>query len=107
MWVVIFTEFIATRLIVGEVRVKVRETEAKNIQLWGFIILFLIGISLFTYLFILNVNDDVMKLFWLCYAIIALGFQAFLEWKFLYGYKEYMVTLTTLTFAVIFILFFF
>ena len=103
-WVIIVTEFIARRLIVGEVRVKVRETEGKNIQIWGFIILSIIFVILLMSLAILDVKDDVMKLFWLCLVTIALGFQAFLEWKFLKGYKEYMVTLTTLTIAVIFIL---
>lgn len=107
IFVIVITELIASRLIVGEVRAKVRETDGKNIQRWGFTILFLIFISLVISLYILNANDDVIKLFWLCLVIIALGFQAFLEWRFLKGYKEYMVTLTTLIVSVIFVIFLF
>lgn len=107
IFVIVITELIASRLIVGEVRAKVRETDGKNIQRWGGAMLCLIFISLFIYLSILNANDDVIKLFWLCFVIIAFGFKAFLEWRFLKGYKEYMVSLTTLIVSVIFVIFLF
>ena len=100
--VVSITHYIVGKIIIGKNRKKLSDTNGFIFQISGAIILlFVIFIS---YSFLDIMNPDVMKWFWLCILIIILGFNAFLEWKYLNGTKEYIVTLIALAVGLIFVL---
>lgn len=95
---------ILSKLFVGKNKRKVSETTGKNIQLWGLVIIGLVSIYC---IFALDILDNnVMKWFWLSFIIIALGFQSFLEWKFLKEIKQYVVSLFVLMLGLIYIIIF-
>lgn len=94
---------IVSKLIVGKRKRKVSETTGENIQICGFAIIGVIGIC--SILFVLDFFDNnVMKWFWLFFIIVTLGFQSFMEWKFLKESKEYVVSLIVLMIGIIYIL---
>ncbi|SFL98784.1 protein of unknown function [Gracilibacillus orientalis] len=103
--VVSIAYIIVSKLIVGKNKKKISETAGENIQIWGLLIIGIIGIcSVFFFLDIFN--NNVMKWFWLFFLILTLGFQSFLEWKFLKDSKEYVVSLIVLMLGLIYILIF-
>lgn len=92
---------IVGKLIIRGERRKISETEGKYIQIWGLSIIAIIGLGS---LFILDIFDPhMMKWFWLGFLILAIGFQAFLDWKFLKDSKEYVVSLIILVIGLIYI----
>ena len=103
--VVSIANAILSKLILGNIRRKVSETEGKYIQRWGLVVIAIIGFSSIFFVFdILDTN--VMKWFWLFFLILTVGFHSFIEWKFLRESKEYMVSLIVLMIGVIYILIF-
>ena len=96
---------IVGKLILGSNRRKVSETEGKYIQIWGLVVIAILGIcSIFFFVDILDAN--VLKWFWLFFLILTVGFHSFLEWKFLRESKEYVVSLIVLMIGIIYILLF-
>ncbi|URN95661.1 MAG: DUF4181 domain-containing protein [Candidatus Pristimantibacillus lignocellulolyticus] len=77
-------------------------TEAgKKVNMWGKIILVTIGFITVIILFSLDeLYGDVMKRFIIIFIIMALGFQTFIDWKFLKGTREYIVSLIVLILGV-------
>lgn len=90
------------KLILGRNKRKVSKTVGKKIYIWGMVIIGLIGIG--SILFVLDVlNNNVMKWFWVFFIILLLGFQSIMEWKFLKGSKEYLVSIIVLILGLIYI----
>lgn len=102
--VVSLANLIVGRLIVGEKRRKVSETYGKVIQMWGLAVIVVVGLGS---MFVLDIFDpEIMKWFWLGFLILTVGFQAFLDWKFLKETKEYVVSLIVLLIGLIYIFIF-
>lgn len=102
--IVSIANIIVGRLIVGKKRRKISDTDGKNMQFLGLLTIAIIGIWCVFVFDIIATN--VMKWFWLCFLIITVGFQLFLEWKFLKESKEYLVSLIVLMIGLIYILIF-
>ncbi|MDM5219672.1 DUF4181 domain-containing protein [Peribacillus sp. NJ11] len=97
---IIFSLFIDKflRKWLGVEKKKISETSGKNIDRWGR------GIILFIFLCILPfaVEDrNVIKWYWICFLIVSMGFQLFMEWKYLKNSKEYVITVITLTYLLL------
>lgn len=76
--------------------------EGKKVDMWGKIILASIGIiSLIIILNIEDIDRIITKWFWMVFIILAVGFQAFIDWKYLKGSKQYIVSLIVLILGVI------
>lgn len=96
--IVSIANIIVGKIIVGKKRRKISETEGKNIEIWGLILIGIIGLCCIYFVL------DIMKLFWLCFLILIYGFHTFMEWKFLKDSKDYVVSLIVLIIGVIYIL---
>lgn len=71
---------------------KISETPGKHIYMWGIGLLCLT--ALFTYFFVLDTtNQNTVSWFWLILFSASMGFHSFMEWRYLKGSKEYIVTL--------------
>ncbi|MCJ8009576.1 DUF4181 domain-containing protein [Lederbergia wuyishanensis] len=71
---------------------KLSESNGEYIDKWGRGILHTISLCVF-FFFIMKIQDyDTVKVTWLSIITIALVFQAFMEWKYLEGSKEYIMT---------------
>jgi hypothetical protein len=97
---IIFSLFIDKflRKWLGVEKKKISETSGKNIDRWGR------GIILFIFLCTLPfaVEDrNVIKWYWICFLIVSMGFQLFMEWKYLKNSKEYVITVITLTYLLL------
>lgn len=96
---------ILSKLILGNNRRKVSETEGKYIQIGGLIVIAIIGLCSIFFIFdILEANT--MRWFWLFFLILAVGFHAIMEWTFLRESKEYVVSLMVLMIGLIYIFMF-
>lgn len=76
-------------------RKKISETPGKNIDRWGrsvILVVFLCALG-----FAVTKDTDMNKWYWIVYLALLLGFQAFLEWKYLRNSKQYVATLVFLT----------
>ncbi len=102
--VVSIANLIVSKLIVGGKRRKISETDGKIINILGLIIIATMGIC--SAFFIDIFDNNVMKWFWLCLLILIVGFQSFLEWKFLKESKDYIVSLIVLLIGIIYIFIF-
>jgi hypothetical protein len=79
-------------LITGDEELQLPE-DGQDANLIGKIILALIGvISSIIIILVDGVEGEMMKWFWMIFIFIALGFQAFIEWKYLKGSKRYLVS---------------
>ena len=78
---------------------KISETSGKNIDRWGR------GLILLTFLctlpFAVEEDRNVIKWYWICFLIVSMGFQSFMEWKYLKNSKEYVITVITLTYLLL------
>ncbi|RED52986.1 DUF4181 domain-containing protein [Cohnella lupini] len=80
----------------------ISDTNGKNINRWvkGFLAL----IAICIYFFALKTTDyNATKWFWLIVFLVAIGFQAFMEWKYLKDSKEYIISLILLALGLIYI----
>lgn len=85
--------------LLGVEKKKISDTSAKSINRWGRGIIMVIFLSTLPFVVASDVNT--MKWFWIVYFIILLGFQSFLEWKYLKESKQYITTLIFLLLGVI------
>lgn len=94
---------IKKRFVVEEL--KISDTNGKNINRWVQGLLFVISLCIF--FFILDTtNINSLKWFWLIVFIVAMGQHAFIEWRYLKGSKEYVISLIKLAVGLIYILIF-
>ncbi|KAB7709095.1 DUF4181 domain-containing protein [Bacillus aerolatus] len=90
----IILSFLVERLLRKWLRVekkKVSETSGKNVNRWVrgiIVVIFLCGLP-----FVIEEDKHVMKWYWISYLILSLGFQSFVQWKYLKNSKEYVITL--------------
>ncbi len=77
---------------------KISETPGKNIDRWGRGIILLIFFCSLPYAI---ENRNVIKWYWICFLIVSIGFQSFMEWKYLKTSKQYVITLTYLLLALV------
>lgn len=87
--------------LLGVEKKKISETAGKNVDRWGRGIILVI--FLFTLLFVILKDTYVAMWYWIFYLLVLLGFQAFLEWKYLKNSKQFVTTLTMLLLGVTFI----
>lgn len=94
---------IKKRFVVEEL--KISDTNGKNINRWVQGLLFVISLCVF--FFVLDTtNINSLKWFWLILFIVAMGQHAFIEWRYLKGSKEYVISLIKLAVGLIYILIF-
>lgn len=63
----------------------------------------LVVIALCCYFFVLDLTDYILlKRFLFVTFILALGFDAFMDWKYMKGSKEYLISLLLLAVGIIF-----
>lgn len=72
--------------------------DGKYFDLWGKVILAALGI---TFVIFFNVGYEVIKWFWIFFIVAVLGFQSYVDWKYLKESKRYVVSLSVLIFGVI------
>ncbi|MEC0093150.1 DUF4181 domain-containing protein [Paenibacillus macquariensis] len=82
--------------------------EGKEVSIWGKIIIALIGIITCIVIIIVDGSEGkAMKWFWMLFIITAMGFQSFIDWKYLKGSKEYIASLIVLIIGVTLVYFLF
>lgn len=65
----------------GVEKIKISETFAKNVDRWGRGIILVIFLC--TLPFVITKDTNVLKWYWIFYLILLLGFQSFVQWKYL------------------------
>ncbi|NBD25403.1 DUF4181 domain-containing protein [Paenibacillus glycinis] len=86
------TQLAVKKFILPEESNKISDTPGKNINrlVKGLLVI----VTLFVFFFVLDTsNINALKWFWLLVFSVAAGQQAFMEWRYLIGSKEYMVSL--------------
>lgn len=80
--------------------------EGKKVTRWVRIILVTIGgISVFFILKLEILYSDAMKWFWMIALLTAVGSESFIEWKYLKGSKQFLISLIILLLGEILIYF--
>lgn len=72
-------------------KVKISETEGKNINRWGRGIILVVALVLLP--FVISASFWQMLWFWIIYYSVLSLFDAFLQWKYARESKEYIMTL--------------
>ncbi|WP_322745738.1 DUF6773 family protein [Paenibacillus donghaensis] len=66
----------------------------KKIEIWGKVLLLLAALPIaFSIIYHEGRESQTIKWFWFFLITAVFGFQAVIEWKFLKGYKNYIVSL--------------
>ena len=102
LFLVVFLVEKALNKFLGVKKQRISRTPGKKIDRWGktiIVIPFLVAIPFV----VLSESSTIMKGFWILYMILLIGFQAFLEWKYLKNSKQYITTVVILVLAVLFI----
>nr|WP_306798791.1 DUF4181 domain-containing protein [Oceanobacillus saliphilus] len=86
-------------ILLGVEKKKVSETSGKSIDRWGRGIILVVGLSALPFVVTMDVN--IIKWYWIAYFVLLWGFQSFLEWKYLKESKQYVTTLIYLILYVI------
>lgn len=84
-----------TNKILGVQKKKVSETPGKNIDRWGRGIILVIFLSTLWFV-ITNDSDKILKLFWMTYLVLSIGFQAIMEYIYVKDSKQYISTIILL-----------
>ncbi|KTD87374.1 DUF4181 domain-containing protein [Paenibacillus etheri] len=102
-----FSYFILRIWIVGPDKEKLSD-DGNELNIKGKLILGLVGLITAIVIMIADgVQGIVMKWFWIVLIIIALGFQSFIDWKFLKHTKQHIVSLIVLVEGVVLVYFLF
>ncbi|WP_088102951.1 DUF4181 domain-containing protein [Halalkalibacter urbisdiaboli] len=91
-----------TNKILGVQKKKVSETPGKIIDRWGRGIILVIFLSALWFV-ITNDSDKILKLFWMTYLALLLGFQAIMEFIYIKDSKQYISTTILLILGLIII----
>ena len=86
--------------LLGVKKKKISETSGKRVDRWGRVIILVICLS--TLPFVVTMDTSIIKWYWIFYFILLLGFQSFMEWKYLRKSKQYVTTLIFLLIGVTF-----
>ncbi|MCR8658789.1 DUF4181 domain-containing protein [Paenibacillus endoradicis] len=99
------SHWILRKKIVGTDREELTEA-GKKVNIWGKIVLTIIIFTTIIFLFSVDIlAGEVMKWFWMVVIIMGLGFQTFIDWKYLKDSIEYIVSLIVLILGVMLIYF--
>lgn len=97
-----FSDYVFGKMLIEDRRKNVFQTNGKFLYIIGLMILAVIGFSSLMYLDLLN--TDAMKWYWLGLLVIVMGFHILMEWIFIKGSKEYVVSLISLLVGVVAVL---
>ncbi len=86
----------------GVEKKKISETAGKNVDRWGRGIILVTFLATFPYF--IEKEDEIVKWYWMSYYVILMGFQAFIQWKYLKDSKEYIISLIFLVLGIVFLL---
>ncbi|RCX21440.1 uncharacterized protein DUF4181 [Fontibacillus phaseoli] len=76
--------------------------EGKEVNIWGKIILALVGIIVFIVIaFAVGMDSLAMKWFWMLFVILTVGFQSFIDWKYQRESRQYIVSLIVLVLGIV------
>ncbi|MBQ4898829.1 DUF4181 domain-containing protein [Paenibacillus sp. Marseille-P2973] len=76
--------------------------EGKELSIWSKLIFALIGIVAFIIILIADGSDGMaMKWFWMILVVVALGLQAFIDWKYIRASRQHIVSVIVLVLGVI------
>ncbi|AIQ36642.1 hypothetical protein R50345_19570 [Paenibacillus sp. FSL R5-0345] len=102
-----FSGFFLRVWIVGPDKEKISD-DGNELNIKGKLILGLIGlISAIVIMIADGVQGIGMKWFWIVFIIIAVGFQSYIDWKFLKHTKQHIVSMILLVEGVVLVYFFF
>ena len=97
--ILIFTSDLIIKRSLGITKTeKVTDPSAKKVDRWGRVLI--VCIAVFMFLFVIGKDMIYMKGFYIGMTVLSLGFQAFLEWKYLNNSKQFIATLLFLIVAV-------
>ncbi|MGY0694689.1 DUF4181 domain-containing protein [Virgibacillus sp. FSP13] len=86
--------FLLSRWLFGEKRKKISETDGETIHRWLTFLLVCIGIGVYILIVRMDaVDSKVIMVFLLCFLVVMYGFQAYMEWKYLQGSKQFVIPL--------------
>ncbi|WP_106497265.1 DUF4181 domain-containing protein [Lentibacillus sp. Marseille-P4043] len=86
--------FQLSRWLFGEKRKKISETDGETIHRWLTFLLVCIGIGVYIFIVRMDaVDSKAIMVFLLCFLVVMYVFQAFMEWKYLQGSKQYVIPL--------------
>ncbi|EKN68268.1 DUF4181 domain-containing protein [Schinkia azotoformans] len=81
---------------------KISETAGKNVDRWGRGIILVTFLATFSYF--IDKDDEIVKWYWISYYVILMGFQTYIQWKYLKDSKEYILSLIFLVLGIVFLL---
>ncbi|WP_054027713.1 DUF4181 domain-containing protein [Bacillus sp. FJAT-28004] len=99
----VFTSLILRKWLVGAEKAELSD-RGKKVRVWGSIIIALIA---FTIIILGDLEGNALKWFLMLLIITNAGFQSFIDWKYLKGSKEYIVSLIVLLIGVALVYFIF
>ncbi|UTR12649.1 DUF4181 domain-containing protein [Evansella sp. LMS18] len=100
--VIVLIEHFWKKRLRGDEEVKISDTPGRKMDFWGRVIISVSCIIMLIFVFSLEGTEPI-KWFFAVYFLLLYGFQAFMEWKYLKGSKEYIATLTVLAVGLIFV----
>ncbi|WP_421378480.1 DUF4181 domain-containing protein [Bacillus salacetis] len=77
----------------GKDKRKISDTDGKLLDRWGRGVILLIALVMLNKVQQMPDSRQAMNIYWMSFAILILGFQSYMQWKFLKGSKEYLKTL--------------
>ncbi|MGO4693046.1 DUF4181 domain-containing protein [Paenibacillus sp. 2TAB26] len=92
----VFASLFLRKWIVGTAK-KETSDKGKRVSMWGMTIAALIATAIIIFI---DLEGNALKWFCMLFIFIVAGFQSFVDWKFLKGSKEYIVTLLVLVIGV-------
>ncbi|REE78548.1 uncharacterized protein DUF4181 [Paenibacillus taihuensis] len=101
----IILELIVKKYLLVKEPNKISDTNGKSVNRWVKGLLAII--SFIVFFFVLDTtNINALKWFWLALFIVSMGQHTFMEWRYLKGSKEYIISLLKLAVGLIYILIF-
>jgi len=94
----VIANFYLTKWLVGSEKQEISD-KVKKVSLWVLIILGLIAIAI---IFSNDLEGNAMKWFFMSLILVTGGFRSFIDWMYLKGSKQYIVSLLVLVIGVTF-----
>ena len=100
-----FFHLLLRLLIIKNEKAEIGEDGSK-VNLWGKLVIALIAIPISSFIIMTNnLESQVMKWFFVLLVIVALGFQSFIDWKYLKGSKRFVVSIVVGIIGVVLVIF--
>ncbi|MFD1039714.1 DUF4181 domain-containing protein [Virgibacillus byunsanensis] len=88
----VILNFKLSRWLFKERRKRISETDGEIIHRWVGFALGIIGAGVYVYITVIAESTSVMW-FFLCFILLLLSYQSFMEWKYLVGTKQFVIPL--------------